>query len=144
MSTRLIREIVEKQKPFTAPGKTTVTDASRLMKKHHVGAVMVVEGGQLTGIFTERDALFRVLAEGRDPMKTRISEVMTSRPQTAAPDKPVGYALLLMYEGGFRHVPVVDHGKPLGMISARDALGPDLREFEIELMQREHIQEILG
>jgi signal-transduction protein with cAMP-binding, CBS, and nucleotidyltransferase domain len=68
---------------------------------------------------------------------------MTTKPKTIGPDKAVGHALLMMYEGGFRHVPVVEHGKPLGMISARDALGPELREFEGELLQREHISEVM-
>jgi len=113
------------------------------MKKNHVGAVMVVEHGRLTGIFTERDALFRVLAEGRDPATTRVAEVMTTKPQTIDPKRAVGHALLIMYDGGFRHVPVVDQGKPLGMISARDALGPELREFESVLVDRDHIAEVM-
>jgi CBS domain-containing protein len=113
------------------------------MKKHHVGALMVVEGGRLTGIFTERDAVFRVLAEGRDPAVTHVSEVMTIKPRTIDPEKAVGHALMIMYDGGFRHVPVVEEGKPIGMISARDALGPELRAFESELVQREHIGEVL-
>ena len=141
---RLIRDVIRKQKPFTAAGRTTVNDASRLMKEHDVGALMVVERGRLAGIFTERDALFRVLAEGRDPATTRIGDVMTPNPQTISPDKAVGYALLLMYEGGFRHVPVVEHRKPIGMVSARDALGPELQEFESELLHRDHIREILA
>jgi len=55
----------------------------------------------------------------------------------------VGHALLMMYEGGFRHVPVVEDGKPVGMVSARDALGPELDEFQAELLQREHLREII-
>jgi CBS domain-containing protein len=117
--------------------------AARLMKKHHVGALMVVDGDRLAGIFTERDVVFRVLAEGRDASTTRVSEVMTANPRTVDADKAVGHALMLMYDGGFRHVPIVDDGKPLGMISARDALGPELQEFELELVQRDHIGEIL-
>lgn len=58
-------------------------------------------------------------------------------------DRPFGHALHLMYEGGFRHVPVVERGRPIGMISARDALGPELQEFASELETREHIEEIL-
>jgi CBS domain-containing protein len=104
---------------------------------------MVVEHGHLAGIFTERDAVFRVLAESRDPEKTHVADVMTTKPKTIGPDKAVGHALLMMYEGGFRHVPVVEHGKPLGMISARDALGPELQEFEGDLLQREHIGEVM-
>jgi CBS domain-containing protein len=113
------------------------------MKRSQVGAIIVVERGRLAGIFTERDALFRVIAEGRDPQATRLADVMTRDPQTIAPDKPLGHALHMMYEGRFRHVPVVEHGKPLGIVSARDALGPELLEFEAELVKREHIREIL-
>jgi len=143
MPHRSVRDVIANQKPFTAPGSTTVAAAARLMKKHHVGALMVVEEGHLAGIFTERDALFRVLAESRNPKTTHVSDVMTESPKTIGPDKAVGHALLMMYDGGFRHVPVVEHGKPLGMISARDALGPELQEFEGELLQRDHIGEVM-
>jgi signal-transduction protein with cAMP-binding, CBS, and nucleotidyltransferase domain len=69
---------------------------------------------------------------------------MTPRPQTIHPDKPFGHALHLMLEGGFRHVPVVEDGRPMGMVSACDALGPELEQFVSELRDREHIGEILG
>ena len=143
MSHRLIRDVVSSRKPLTAPPKTTVAEAARLMKQEHVGALMIVESGRLAGIFTERDAVFRVLAESRDPKSTHVADVMTAKPQTITPDKIVGHALLMMYEGGFRHVPVVERGRPVGMISARDALGPELRRFESDLLQREHIGEVL-
>lgn len=144
MSHRSVRSIVENQKILTSPANTTVSEAARLIKQSSVGAVMVVEDGRLVGIFTERDALYRVLAEGRDAHTTRLAEVMTPNPQTIHPDKPFGHALHMMYENGFRHVPVVEDGKPLGMVSARDALGLELEEFESELVSREHIREILG
>jgi CBS domain-containing protein len=143
MPHRSVRDVIANQKPFTVPGDTTIVTATRLMKKHSIGALMVVEHGHLAGIFTERDAVFRVLAESRDPEKTHVADVMTKKPKTISPDKAVGHALLMMYEGGFRHVPVVERGKPLGMISARDALGPELQEFEGELLQREHIGEVM-
>ena len=141
---RAIRTIIEDQKPVTASADITVVAAARLMKERRVGAILVVQDGSLAGIFTERDALFRVIAEGRDPAATRVAEVMTANPRTIAPDRPFGHALHLMYEGGFRHVPVVDKGRPLGVVSARDALGPDLREFVADLDKRAHISEILG
>jgi CBS domain-containing protein len=142
---RPVRSIIEDQEPITASAEISVAAAARLMKEHRVGAILVVQDGRLAGIFTERDALFRVIAEGRDPKATRVSEVMTANPRTIAPDRPFGHALHLMYEGGFRHVPVVvGDGKPLGVVSARDALGPDLREFIADLDQRAHIGEILG
>jgi CBS domain-containing protein len=145
MPQRPIRSVIAKQKILTATAEITVVDAARLMKKKSVGAVMVVKNnGRLAGIFTERDALFRVLAEGRDPKTTRLSDVMTAQPQTITPEKPFGHALLMMYESGFRHVPVVEDGKPVGMVSARDVLGPELQEFESELQRRTRIGEILG
>jgi signal-transduction protein with cAMP-binding, CBS, and nucleotidyltransferase domain len=145
MPQRAIRSMIAKQKILTATAEITVAEAARLMKKKNVAAVMVVkDDGCLTGIFTERDAVFRVLAEGRDPKATRLSDVMTPKPQTIAPEKPFGHALLMMYESGFRHVPVVEDGKPVGMVSARDALGPELQDFESELQRRTRIGEILG
>jgi CBS domain-containing protein len=144
MPDRSIRVIIEDQKPVTATSNVTVAAAARLMKQHRIGAVLVVDRGRLSGIFTERDALFRVIAEGRDPEKTRVAEVMTLNPRTIEPDRPFGHALHLMYEGEFRHVPVVENGRPLGMVSARDALGPDLQQFIADLETRVHIGEILG
>lgn len=145
MPQRPIRSSIEHQQILLAASKTTVSEAARLMQKAQVGAVMVVdERGRLAGIFTERDAVFRVLAPGRDPATMRLAQVMTKKPLTVHPDKPVGHALHMMYENGFRHVPVVENGRPVGMISARDALGPELQEFETDVERREHIGEILG
>jgi CBS domain-containing protein len=141
---RPVRSIIEDQKPVTASAEITVAAAARLMKERRIGALLVVHDGRLAGIFTERDALFRVVAEGRDPAKTRVADVMTANPRTITPDRPFGHALHLMYEGGFRHVPVVDNGRPVGVVSARDALGPDLEQFIADLDQRAHIAEILG
>jgi CBS domain-containing protein len=143
MPQRSIRTIIENRKTLTLGAKTTVSEAARLMKKNKVGVVLV-EDGRFVGIFTERDALFRVLAEGRDAQTTRIADVMTPDPLTIHPDKPFGHALHIMYENGFRHVPVVKEGKPLGIVSARDALSLELDEFESQLRSREHIAEILA
>jgi CBS domain-containing protein len=143
MPQRSVRTIIENQTPLTASRETTVAEAAGMMKRAKVGALMVVERGQLAGIFTERDALFRVIAEGRDPQATRLADVMTRDCQTIPADKPLGHALHMMYEGGFRHVPVVENGTPIGIISARDALGTELLDFETELVKREHIREIL-
>jgi CBS domain-containing protein len=141
---RAIRSMIEDQKPVTANADITVAAAARLMKERRVGAILVLKKGKLAGIFTERDAVFRVVAEGRDPAGTRIAEVMTANPRTITPDRPFGHALHLMYEGGFRHVPVVDDGRPIGVVSSRDALGPDLKQFIADLDTRTHIAEILG
>jgi CBS domain-containing protein len=144
MPQRPISNVIASQKILTAPATTTVHDAARQMKQRKVSSIMIVEHGRLVGIFTERDALFRVLAEGRDAKGVKLADVMTAHPQTVDADKPVGYALLMMYEGGYRHVPVVKDGRPIGMISARDALTPELQEFESEIERRKRIGEILG
>ncbi len=144
MAQRTIRMIIEQQELLTAAAATTVSEAARLMKQRHVGAAMVVENGKLVGVFTERDALFRVVAEGRDGQTTRIDAVMTPNPQTIHPDKPFAHALQMMHAGSFRHVPVVEDGRPVGMVSARDALGPELEAFVYEMLRQEHIGEILA
>ena len=136
MPIRSLRSLVEGQTPITVARTVTVAEAARTMKQHNIGALLVVDGQRLCGIFTERDALFRVLAEGRDPGATQLSQVMTPQPQTMHPDEPFGKALRLMHKHGFRHLPVVEHGRPLGIVSARDALDDDLYELRVDLAQR--------
>ena len=131
---------MERKKLLTAPPETTVSDAAKLMAKKNVGAVMVVENELLVGIFTERDAVFRVIAQGRDTRTTLLAEVMTTAPQTVDQDKSFGYALLMMHENGFRHVPVVEKGKPIGIVSSRNALDPEMEEFVAEAQRRKHIR----
>jgi CBS domain-containing protein len=140
MFSQRIRSVMEKKKLVTAPPETTVSQAAKLMAKKNVGAVMVVEGERLVGIFTERDAVFRVIARGRDTQATLLSDVMTTSPQTVDPDKTFGFALLMMHENGFRHVPVIENGKPIGIVSSRNALDPDLEEFVAEAQRRKHIR----
>jgi len=144
MPWRPISSLIPGQRILTVPKETTVCEAAQRMRDLKVGAAMVVSKEKLIGIFTERDALFRVIAEGRDPATTPVGSVMTRNPQTISADRPFGHALHLMYEGGFRHVPVVEDGRPIGMVSARDALGPELEEFESELVRKTRIGEILG
>ncbi len=124
---------------ITAPPKTTVSKAAELMARKKVGAVMVIEHESLVGIFTERDVVFRVIAQGRDAKTTPLADVMTTEPQTVDPNKSFGYALLVMHEYGFRHLPVVENGKLIGIVSARNALDPDLEEFVAESQRRKQI-----
>ena len=144
MSHVSIRSVIQNKRFLSAPSSTTVFDAARLMKEHTMDALLVCDKQHLVGVLTERDIVFRVTAEARNPATTSLAQVMTPEPQTIAPDKPLGHALHMMYEGGFRHVPVVEHGKAIGMLSVRDALGPELKEFVSEMDEREHIAEILG
>jgi len=141
---RTIRMIIEDREPLTAPAQMTVGEAARVMKEGKFSAVMVVEDGRLAGIFTERDALFRVVAEGRDPQVVPLASVMTRDPQTIHPDRPFSDALHLMHTSGFRHVPVVENGRPIGMVSARDALGPELEDVVYEWIRQEQVHDILA
>ena len=144
MTERMIRQIIEGQEPVTALADMTVAEAARLMRDRKVGALMVVEGEKLMGVFTERDALFRVLAEGRTGDATPLAEVMTRNPQTIDAEKPFVHALQMMHEGGFRHLPVVDGERVIGIVSVRDALGPELEAFVYELLRQDQIGEVLA
>ena len=133
-----IRNIMEHKKFLSASPQTSVSDAARLMAKKNVGVILVVENDRLMGIFSERDAVFRVIAQGREPKTTPLLDVMTTSPKTLEPCATYGHALLLMQENGFRHVPVIENGRPIGIISSRNAMDPDLEEFVSEARRREH------
>ena len=139
MSYRMIRDIIMGQILLTLPLQATVREAARRMNAAKVGAVIVVDGKQVAGIFTERDVVFRVVAEGLDPDHTPLASVMTTDIATVTPDSRFVDALKLMDEGGFRHVPVIDKGLPVGMVSIRDAMGQELVDRNFEL-QREQDQ----
>lgn len=133
-----IKNLMEPKKFLTAAPEMVVSEASKLMASKNAGAVLVIEGGILVGIFTERDAVFRVLAKGRDAAATQLRSVMTCDPATLAPGSSYGHALMLMQEQGFRHVPVVEGTRVVGIVSARNAMDPDLEEFVAEARRREH------
>ena len=139
MPIRSLRSLVVDQTPITAPKSASVLEAAQLMHEHNIGALLVVDGTRLVGIFTERDALFRVLASARDPAATPVGDVMTPQPLTIHPDEPFLHALRIMHKGRFRHLPVVEFDRPLGMVSVRDALDDDMYQLRADLTQREQM-----
>ncbi len=142
MPTRIISNVIAGRPLVSGTTDMTVRAACRLMAEKKIGALLLVDDNRIAGIFTERDALNKVLADGLDADSTRVSLVMVKDPQTIRADKPLAYALQFMADGGFRHVPVVDaDGTPLGMVSARDALGNDMVQLERDLQFREHLEE---
>ncbi|QID16705.1 CBS domain-containing protein [Nitrogeniibacter mangrovi] len=144
MPTRPIQHILHPESRVVASADASVRDVVHLMAQRNANAVMITEHGVLTGIFTEHDATFGVLAADRDPDTTPVAEVMTHNPVAIGPDHPLGHALHMMYEGGFRHVPVIDENRrPLGMVASTDALRIEAVEFGAELERREEITVIL-
>jgi CBS domain-containing protein len=120
MQTRSMHEIVRNQKPLTLPPTATVKKACEAMHARRVGAVLVVEhGDRLAGIFTGRDAV-RLLAEGVDAAHTKLAAVMTRNPVTIAPEQNAIEALRLLGDCGFRHLPVVQDGHVVGIVSRYD------------------------
>jgi CBS domain-containing protein len=140
MFDQSIRKVMnENRKKFFVSGPAaSVSNAAKLMRDRGLGPLLVVDNGHLVGIFTERDALFRVLAKGLDPDLTTLQEVMTAAPITLGPDRTYGHALIVMHENGFRHIPVVENGQVIGIVSSRNAMDPDLEEFVWQERQREH------
>lgn len=132
-----VKYVMENDRLLTAPPQSTVQAASRLMAARQAGAVLVMEAGQLLGIFTERDVVFRVIAQGRSARTTRLAEVMTPDPVTIGPDVRFGRALRIMQQRSFRHLPVLDRGRVVGIVAARLALDPELEDFVCEVRRRE-------
>jgi predicted transcriptional regulator len=97
-----------------------VMECAQKMRDKRIGGLIVMNGEKLIGIFTERDALSRVLAAGRDPRSTTVSEVMTRDPHCVCPETSVGEAMELVTEKRFRHLPIMEDGELLGVLSSRD------------------------
>jgi len=120
---REMSEIIRHQDPLKLPPEATVQEACKRMHARKVGAVLVIaERSRLMGIFTGRDAV-RVLAQGKDPGRTYLKDVMTKHPATMPARSTAIDALRLMRDGGFRHVPVVDGEEVLGVVSRGDFRG---------------------
>jgi len=122
------------QELATVTPKATVAEVSELMATRHIGAILVLEKGKLAGIFTERDALVRVIAKGLEPKKTAVGEVMTRNPDTILPTESVQTALDLMAERGYRHLPVIDEGQLYGIISIRDLYRSVKQQMEEDIL----------
>jgi CBS domain-containing protein len=130
---RRMTEILRDQKPLTLSAKSTVKHACHCMRDRGVGAVLVTDrDGRLVGIFTGRDAVGRVLAEGKDAAGTTLGDVMTADPCTMSPTGTAIEALRLMQDNGYRHVPVVAGGKIVGVVSHGDFRGLETARLDEE------------
>lgn len=104
---------------YSVDPSTTVGEAISLMAQNRIGSALIMEGGRLIGIFTERDTV-RAISQSHDAPTHEISSWMTRDPKTVSPDVEVEDALRTMLDNGFRHLPVVERGQVIGMVSMRD------------------------
>ncbi|MBI1212621.1 MAG: CBS domain-containing protein [Alphaproteobacteria bacterium] len=138
---RHLSDIVLNQRPLTMPAETSVKEACEHMRDRGVGSVLVVDrNDNLVGIFTGRDAVCRVLADGHSPAVTKLHDVMTRNPVTMAPQKVAIDALRMMWDGGFRHVPVVEGGKILGVVTRGSIKGYEQHRLDEERELWEHMR----
>ena len=130
---RKMSDLVRDQQPLMLPPSASVMEAACHMRNRGVGAVLVTEGdAKLVGIFTGRDAVARVLAEGKDPTETTLFEVMTADPDTMTPGYNAIEALRLMQDARCRHLPIVHEGKVVGIVSRGDFRGLELDRLDEE------------
>lgn len=127
MSQRKVRDVIVRKEVVRLPADATVRSASQLMADQGIGALLVMKGDEIQGIFSERDALKRVLAKNLDPDGTTLAEVMTRELVTLDPEAWAMDALRIMSQVGIRHLPIVDQGKVIGMISLRDFIGAEFQ-----------------
>jgi CBS domain-containing protein len=138
---RTLADVILEQKPVTLPASASVREACCKMREHAAGSVLVVDKhARLAGIFTGRDAVCRVLAQGADPSKTTLADVMTLNPTTLSPEQSAVEALRLMWDGGFRHLPLVKGGEILGCVSRGDFKGLEHSRHEEERELWEHMR----
>ena len=128
-----ICDLIKDQEMYQAELDHTVLQTVRAMAERNIGAVPVLHYGELVGIFSERDLMKRVVAEGRDPRSTCMAEVMTDDPLTINMNEDLENCMALMRRHGFRHLPVCHEGQVIGIVSLRDILLHDLNEKDEEV-----------
>ncbi len=138
---RKLGDVILDQQPLIMRASATVREACQRMRERGAGSVLVVDQyEQLAGIFTGRDAVCRVLAEGADAGKTTLGDAMTPNPTTLTPEQGAIDALRLMWDGGFRHLPLVQAGKIVGCVSRGDFKGLEHSRHEEERELWEHMR----
>jgi len=128
MST--LRDLINNRKLYSVEATRSVLEAARYMMEHNIGALPVLRDGHLAGILSERDIMNRVVAVGRTPGTTAVSEVMTSNPRAVSINESIEECLFIMQEFGFRHLPVMDGAELKGLVSLRDVLMRQAAEIE--------------
>jgi len=127
---KTLRELIKDRRLYSVESTRSVVEAARYMMEHNVGAVPVLRNGDLVGILSERDIMNRVVAVGRTPGTTAVSEVMTANPRAVNADESIEECLFIMREFGFRHLPIVEGKELKGLVSLRDVLMHQAAEIE--------------
>jgi len=127
------RDLISGQDLSVISEQETVYDAARLMAEKRIGALPVVDGDRVVGIFSERDIMNRVVARNLNPQKTFVEQVMTKDLIVGSPDETVEQILYRMKQSNIRHLPIVEGGKLVGILSLRDLLQADLNEKDEEI-----------
>jgi len=127
---KTLRELIKDRRLYSVESNRSVLEAARYMMEHNVGAVPVLRNGDLAGILSERDIMNRVVAVGRTPGTTAVSEVMTANPRAVHADESIEECLFIMREFGFRHLPIVEGKELKGVVSLRDVLMHQAAEME--------------
>lgn len=117
-----VADVVKTRLTHSANPEMSVLEAARLMTERNIGALPVLREGRLVGIFSERDVMTRVVAAGRSPGSTKLSEVMTPYPRTVSPEETIENCLFMMKEFGFRHLPICAGEEFVGLVSVRDLM----------------------
>lgn len=125
-----LSDLVKDRKVYSVETTHTVLEAARFMMEHNIGALPVLRDGQLAGILSERDIMNRVVAVGRTPGTTAVSEVMTANPRAVDANESIEDCLFIMREFGFRHLPIVEGKSLKGLVSLRDVLMHQAAEIE--------------
>lgn len=123
---------------FSVSPETMVIEAIRMMNDCKIGALPVLQRGRLAGILSERDYTRKVILKNRSSSETRVSEIMTAEVKTVSPASTAAECLAIMSEHHIRHLPVVDNGEPVGMLSVMDVVKNILSEKEFIIEQLEH------
>jgi CBS domain-containing protein len=127
---KTLRELIKDRRLYSVESNRSVLEAARYMMEHNVGALPVLRNGDLAGILSERDIMNRVVAVGRTPGTTAVSEVMTANPRAVHADESIEECLFIMREFGFRHLPIVEGKELKGLVSLRDVLMHQAAEME--------------
>jgi len=127
---KTLRDLIKDRRLYTVESNRSVLEAARYMMEHNVGALPVLRDGALAGILSERDIMNRVVAVGRTPGTTAVSEVMTANPRAVPADESIEECLFIMREFGFRHLPIVEGKELRGLVSLRDVLMHQAAEME--------------